>query len=137
MGTFVLITDGLPSDKSGFENDVVKKQFIDALRSFESMPVNIVVRLCTDSAEVFDFYTSIKTEISVPYDIIDDFFGEALNIYLHNPWLNYALSLHRFREMGLYVTVFDKLGESELNFGELRDFCSLLFSAEGNRDVVV
>merc|ERR1712025_749097 len=61
---------------------------------------------------------------------IDDFAGEAEEVYEHNKWLNYALPLHRMREMGFYHKLFDLLDERPLTKDELSDFFRLLYGAD-------
>ena len=63
-------------------------------------------------------------------DVLDDFVGEAEEVYEHNKWLNYALPLHRMREMGFHDRVFDMLDERTLTKSELRDFFRLLFGLD-------
>mmetsp|Transcript_4793 Transcript_4793/g.7226 ORF Transcript_4793/g.7226 Transcript_4793/m.7226 type:complete len:123 (+) Transcript_4793:316-684(+) len=63
-------------------------------------------------------------------DVLDDFVGEAEEVYEHNKWLNYALPLHRMREMGFHDRVFDMLDERSLTKSELRDFSRLLFGLD-------
>lgn len=125
--SIILATDGLPSDESGNEGHIILSQFVNALRSLEGLPVWVVVRLCTDDEKVFDFYNSIDAQINLPYDVLDDFHGEALEVYLRNPWLTYALPLHRFREQGFYIPVLDLIDERALTASEVRDLCMLLF----------
>ena len=60
-------------------------------------------------------------------EVLDDFAGEAAEVYDKNPWLNYALPIHRCREMGFYHRVFDLLDERALTRGELLEFFALLF----------
>ena len=123
----ILATDGLPSDENGNEGEFIFKQFVEALRRLESLPVWVIVRLCTDDEKVFDFYNSIDHQMNLPYDVLDDFFGEALEVYLRNPWLNYCNSLHRFRELGIYFPVLDALDERALSYDEVYQLCCLLF----------
>ncbi len=61
---------------------------------------------------------------------MDDFTSEAEEVYKENPWLNYTLSLHRLREMGIPNRLFDLLDERKFTKSELRDFCMLLFGAD-------
>ena len=63
-------------------------------------------------------------------DVLDDYIGEAEEVYEHNEWLNYTLPLHRLREMGHHDRVFDLIDERELNRMDLKDFCLLLFGSD-------
>lgn len=60
-------------------------------------------------------------------EVIDDFFGEAIEIHQANKWLTYGLPLHRCREMGYHHRIFDLLDERLLNKDELLEFVQLLF----------
>ena len=126
---FVLATDGLPTNAFGEHNDAVKQEFIYALKSLQSLPVWIVVRLCTDNDDVVEFYNELDSQLELPLECLDDFFGEAKEIYSCNPFLNYTLPLHRCREMGYHSRVFDLLDERRLNKDELRELLVLLFGA--------
>jgi hypothetical protein len=103
----------------------------------EGLPVWVVIRLCTDDDDVVDYYNNLDEQLELSMDVLDDFVGEAKEVYHVNPWLNYALPLHRMREMGFHDRVFDMLDERALSKAELRDFCRLLFgnsSFDGVRD---
>mmetsp|Transcript_11088 Transcript_11088/g.20231 ORF Transcript_11088/g.20231 Transcript_11088/m.20231 type:complete len:383 (-) Transcript_11088:112-1260(-) len=123
----ILATDGLPTNEKGIGDSHVKQQFVDSLRSLEGLPVWVVVRLCTDDEDVVEFYNNIDAQLELSLEVLDDFVGEATEVYEHNAWLNYTLALHRCREMGYHNRLFDLLDERTLTKGELRDFCMLLF----------
>ncbi|KAG7368451.1 hypothetical protein IV203_031194 [Nitzschia inconspicua] len=123
----VLATDGLPSDMSGITSHHTRREFQDALRSLEGLPVWMVIRLCTDEEDVVEFYNNLDSELELSLEVLDDFMGEAEEVYEHNKWLNYALPLHRIREMGFSHKLFDLLDERPLTKDELRDFFHLLF----------
>lgn len=123
----VIATDGLPTDAYGNSDKSSKDQFVKSLRKLEGLPVWLVVRLCTDEDNVVQFYNNLDDMLELSMDVLDDFLGEAEEVYEHNKWLNYALPLHRMREMGYFDRVFDMLDERPLTKGELRDFCRLLF----------
>ena len=128
----IVVTAGLPTDEHGRRGPAVLQDFVHSLRSLEGSHVAVVVRLCTDDEPVLDFYNSLDVQLSntgLSYDVLDDFHGEALEIFLRNPWLNYALPLHRFRQYGFSVPVFDELDERPLTFGELYTLCSILFDS--------
>jgi hypothetical protein len=102
--TIVLATDGLPTDDSGRSSTFAKQQFTDSLRKLEGLPVWVVIRLCTDEDDVVEFYNQLDDELELNMDVLDDFCGEAMEVNEHNSWLNYALPLHRMREMGYHGT---------------------------------
>eukprot|EP00591_Stephanopyxis_turris_P009048 CAMPEP_0195517908 /NCGR_PEP_ID=MMETSP0794_2-20130614/11816_1 /TAXON_ID=515487 /ORGANISM="Stephanopyxis turris, Strain CCMP 815" /LENGTH=409 /DNA_ID=CAMNT_0040646785 /DNA_START=266 /DNA_END=1495 /DNA_ORIENTATION=+ len=122
-----LATDGIPTDDEGYSGAFVRKQFVDALRLLEGLPVWIVIRLCTDDDEVVNFYNDIDEQLELSIEVLDDFVGEAKEVYEHNKWLNYALPLHRCREMGFHDRVFDLIDERTLTRTEVRQFCVLIF----------
>jgi hypothetical protein len=123
----IIATQGLPTNDAGESSYQVLDEFVQMLRSYEPFPVCFVLRLCTDDEKAFDFYNSLDLQLDLQLDVLDDFYGEALEIYLRNPWLTYGLVLHRYREMGFRVPVLDTLDERALTLHELRDLCRFLF----------
>jgi hypothetical protein len=67
-------------------------------------------------------------ELSI--EVLDDFNGEAQEVFEANPWLNYALPIHRMREMGYHDRMFDLIDNRLLTRSEIGDFCALLFGRE-------
>lgn len=128
--TIQIATDGLPSDMRGYSGTTHQQEFVEALRSLESLPVWVVVRLCTDDEGVVSFYNDLDAVLELSMEVLDDFTGEAEEVHEHNAWLNYALPIHRMREMGFHDRVFDMLDERKLTKSELRDFFYLLFGEE-------
>ncbi|KAL3826423.1 hypothetical protein ACHAXA_011232 [Cyclostephanos tholiformis] len=122
----ILATDGLPTDDRGYGGPAIQQQFVEALRGLEGLPVWVVVRLCTDEEEVANFYNGLDGQLELSLEVLDDFLEESKEVHEHNPWLNYALPLHRLREMGYHDRVFDLLDERRLTTEELREFCSVL-----------
>jgi len=123
----IIATDGRPTDEYGVHNELISQSFVDSLRLLEGLPVWVVVRLCTDEEDVVDFYNELDEQLELSLEVLDDFVGEGKEVCALNPWLNYALPLHRCREMGYYDRLFDMLDERKLTKGELREFCALLF----------
>jgi len=123
----IIATDGLPTDEQGFQTKEIRGEFIEALRSLEGLPIWLVIKLCTDEEDVVKFYNGLDDELELSLEVLDDYLGEAQQVYSCNKWLNYALPLHRIRESGFHDKLFDMLNERKLSKGELREFCELLF----------
>mmetsp|Transcript_28149 Transcript_28149/g.47824 ORF Transcript_28149/g.47824 Transcript_28149/m.47824 type:complete len:417 (-) Transcript_28149:194-1444(-) len=122
----ILATDGLPTDERGYGGAAIQRQFLEALRGLEGLPVWVVVRLCTDEEKVVEFYNDLDGQLELSLEVLDDFIEEANEVHEHNPWLNYALPLHRLREMGYHHRIFDMMDERPFTHEELREYCSLL-----------
>lgn len=95
----ILATDGLPTDQQGYGGRNVTDEFVGALRSLEGLPVWLVIRLCTDEDDVCRFYNSLDAQLELSLEVLDDYIGEAKEVYSKNPWLCYGLPLHRCREL--------------------------------------
>lgn len=103
---------------------------VEALESLRGLPVRVVIRLCTDYRPVVDFYNDLDMLLpDLDLDVLDDHVAESIEVHRHNPWLNYALVLHRMREMGQDHNnrLLDALDERPLTRREVREFCGLLF----------
>ena len=83
-----------------------------------------------DKQDVVNFYNNLDENLEISLEVIDDFEAEAKEVHEKNPWLNYALPLHRCRESGFYHRLFDLLDERALTKGELLEFFSLIFGQD-------
>ena len=124
--SIIIATDGLPTDEHGYGGSQRKTEFTAALRSLEGLPVWIVIRLCTDEEDVVEFYNDLDSQLELSLEVLDDFMGEAQEVYGCNKWINYSLPMHRCREMGFHHRLFDLLDERKFTKGELREFCHLM-----------
>ncbi|KAL3777143.1 hypothetical protein ACHAWO_000923 [Cyclotella atomus] len=131
----ILATDGLPTNKQGYGGKEVMNEFVSALRSLEGLPVWLVIRLCTDEDDVCEFYNSLDAQLELSLEVLDDFMGEASEVYRMNPWLCYGLPIHRCRELGYHDRLFDLLDERPLTRGEARSFCCLMLGIENELDL--
>lgn len=123
----IITTDGLPTNEWGEEDENSKEVFKRILRSLSRLQAWIVIRLCTSDEEVIDFFNTVDLELEMSLDILRNHVEESKEVYRHQRWLNYALPLHQFREMGCHLRVFDFLDERKLTLSELREFCVVLF----------
>ena len=46
-----------------------------------------------------------------------------MEVHLHNPWLTYALGIHRLREACLTASLFDELSEKAFSADDIYNFC--------------
>lgn len=130
----ILATDGLPTDERGYGGAAVQQQFLEALRGLEGLPVWVVVRLCTDEESVVEYYNDLDGQLELSLEVLDDFLEEAKEVHEQNPWLNYALPLHRLREMGYHHRIFDMMDERPFTHEELREFCTLMLVDQSPSD---
>eukprot|EP00534_Pseudo-nitzschia_fraudulenta_P007905 CAMPEP_0201151992 /NCGR_PEP_ID=MMETSP0851-20130426/12799_1 /ASSEMBLY_ACC=CAM_ASM_000631 /TAXON_ID=183588 /ORGANISM="Pseudo-nitzschia fraudulenta, Strain WWA7" /LENGTH=552 /DNA_ID=CAMNT_0047428947 /DNA_START=52 /DNA_END=1710 /DNA_ORIENTATION=+ len=137
--TIVICTDGSAtgSGNNGEEATTTtaeldpNQELEAALESLKGLPVNVVIRLCTDYGEVVDFYNGLDERMgdSAFLDVVDDYEAEAAQVYGQNPWLNYALVLHRMRELGLQgsTRLLDSLDQRPFTGDEISEFAAMLF----------
>ena len=59
----VLATDGLPSNHLGESSESVLQEFLLELKAIQSLPVWVVIRLCTDDEKVVNYYNSLDAEV--------------------------------------------------------------------------
>lgn len=114
--TIVIASDGAATD-----GDVAA-----AMRPLESLPVWVVVRLCTDDDAVVSYWNSVDENLELDMDVLDDLCGEASEVSSHNPWLTYADNLHRLREWGTPRKLFDVLDEKPLSAPEMKELVELV-----------
>jgi len=125
MVFLTLATDGLPSSIDGRPD---KENMIHEIkRMANSLPVQMVIRLCTDDADVVQFYNKIDEEYELPLDIIDDFESEAREIAaIGNDFFTYTAVIHRIREAGTLCKLMDSMDEVRFSAPEVRRFVELL-----------
>ena len=67
----LIATAGLPTDPNGHHGPSVVQDFVEALRSLEGLPIQIVCRLCTDDEHVVDFYNTLDAQVTnMSYDVV-------------------------------------------------------------------
>lgn len=96
------------------------------LKELNKLPVSVIVRLCTDSRHVVKYWEKMDVLLEHNLDIIDDFLGEAEEVYVHNPWLTYGEPLQRIREFGVPMPDFDMLDECRLGLDGMKRVCAAM-----------
>jgi len=76
------------------------------------------------------FYNSLDSQLEISVEVLDDYMGEAREVHKFNPWITYALPLHRCRELGYHDRLFDLIDERPLTAGEARSFCCFIFGVK-------
>lgn len=128
-----IVTDGLPtSSLSGESTPADKKVMVEAMRSLcATLPVQLVIRLCTNEEETISFYNNIDEELELPLDILDDMSGEAVEVAKRgNDWFAYTPVLHRIREAGTLSKILDDIDERPLNETEVQRLAELLCGSQ-------
>lgn len=115
-----IATDGISTD-----GDVAA-----ALKPLESLPVWVVIKLCTDDDDVVGYWNEVDGELELDMDVLDDLCGEAKEVTTVNPWLTYGLELHRLREWGSPHKLLDMLDEVQFSSDQAAELMSLILGAE-------
>ena len=116
LACVIIITDGEASD-----GDISA-----AMRPLKDLPVWVVVRLCTDSEAIVNYWNNIDKVLELQIDVIDDFKGEAEQVKEYNDWLTYGEVLHRAREFGVHFKELDLLDEASLSAEQVQTVCKLM-----------
>ena len=120
----------ISSDGEATDGDVMR-----SLQPLSSLPVNLVIRLCTGDQKVIDYWSGLET-FKFTFDILDDIAREAEEVFRVNPWLTYAEPLHRIREFGVPHDLIDQLDNGLLSLPHLRMICHLIYGGEDMPDPV-
>ncbi|CAE8727331.1 unnamed protein product, partial [Polarella glacialis] len=93
----------------------------------------LVIRFATDDDRKTEFYNKVDAELELPLDILDDLQGEAKEVKeAGNGWLTYTPLLHRIRESGTGIKLFDLLDERPFTVVEIATFMGFLFQKRGD-----
>lgn len=134
----VIATDGLPTAAglstvayngyNGQSQQAAKRQVVQGLvRLMSELSVFVVIRLTTDDDNVISYYNDLDEELEWPLEVLDDIESEAKEIRKSgNGWLTYSPLLHKIREGGTFVKLFDLLDERCLTPTEVSLFAQLL-----------
>ena len=74
--TFIICTQGLPTDERGRSTHTVQREFWSELKALSKLPVRTIIRLCTDDKRVSNAYKFMHGRIE-SMDVLDDDWGEV------------------------------------------------------------
>jgi len=128
----VIATDGVPTSTWHCHSNA-KNELVQTLRMLlNELPLNVVLRLCTDDSGIADFYNDVEKDLELFFDVLDDHLGEAREIAQQgNGWFTYSPEIHRLREGGTFVKIFDLLDERRLTPAEASLLAQLLLRQDG------
>lgn len=111
-----IFTDGEPSDG-------LLSEYLAPLVDY---PVWIVVRLCTDTESIVEYWDKMDKELEIEMDILDDYVTESRTVNKLNRWLVYGEPVHRIREWGMRLPELDFLDEITLTHQQMYKVCKLM-----------
>ena len=116
IAMLIIMTDGESTDGN----------VVDMLKPLEGLPLKVVIRMCTDEAEVTEYWQNINAKVDLDIDVLDDLYAESVEVGENNPWLTYGEPLHRAREFGIMVPVIDVIDKNQLTKSEIKSLIELL-----------
>jgi hypothetical protein len=93
IASLIIMTDGESTDGC----------IIDALKPLVGLPVQIIIRMCTDEIEITEYWHHINAQLDLEILVLDDLATEGAIIRKTNPWLTYGEPLHIAREFGIMM----------------------------------
>ena len=99
---------------------------VDVLKPLEGMPLQIIIRMCTDERSVTEYWHNINAQLDLDIYVLDHCDVEAVEVMENNNWLTYAEPLHRMREFGIMVPALNHLNYRQLTRTEIKSVLELL-----------
>lgn len=99
---------------------------IDVLKLLEGLPLQIIIRICSDEREITEYWQNINAQLDLDISVLGQVKTEALIISENNNWLTYAEPLHRLREFGVMVPAINYLDLRQLSKQEIRTIAQIL-----------
>lgn len=124
-----IATQGMPTAKDGQSESDAFRDLRREIFALDGLPVKLTVRLCTNDEKTFGMYNKLDSILKY-CDVLDDFNGESMEVYLFNPWMTYSLGLHRLREAGLAWGAVGKLDEKTFTVDEIHNLCTEFFGMD-------
>jgi hypothetical protein len=82
IALLIIMTDGESTDGS----------IIDVLKPLEGLPLQIIIRICTDESDVTEYWQHINAQLDLDIYVLDDLETEATVVDESNGWLTYGES---------------------------------------------
>ena len=118
----IIMTDGESTD-----GDVA-----EMLKPMEGLPLQIIVRICTDESDVSEYWDDISAKLDIDVRVLDDLEATSSYVDEFNKWITYGEPLHRIREFGIMVPAFDALDDRILTKSEIKTVAEILLNGNGN-----
>jgi hypothetical protein len=107
-------------------DDIASEMFL-----LQRLPITFIIRLVGTTGREAETILNLRHQLDRlglrSVRVIGDHRSHQILTRRTNPWLNCAIPLHRYQEMGLHSRTVSLLEERGLNHHELREFLVLLF----------
>ena len=118
----IIMTDGESTDGS----------VADTLKPLEGLPVQIIIRICTDESDVSEYWHDVNAQLDINIQVLDDLEATSTVVSEYNTWLTYGEPLHIAREFGMMLPAFNVLDERLLTRTEIGNVARVLLEGGAN-----
>jgi hypothetical protein len=93
IASLIIMTDGESTDGC----------IIDALKPLEGLPVQIIIRMCTDEIEISEYWHHINAQLDLEILVLDDLATEGAIVRKTNPWY---IFMYIYKYVYMYVCMY-------------------------------
>ena len=106
------------------DSEATDSNLLSAFRLLEGLPLQIIVQICTEKKDVFEYWQNINSVLNLDIFLLNTYENEAKYANCRNNWLTYGRPIHHMRGFGVVFGVDSFHGQ--VSKDNIRKICKLL-----------